>query len=47
MDSERDVPPKDATEASLVRMLKRRGYDEQKISSYLRGWRVAGNNRSK
>lgn len=47
MDSGRDVPPKDITEASLVRMLKRRGYDEHKISSYLRGWRLAGNNRGK
>lgn len=48
MDSEhKEVPPKDISEASLIRTLRRRGYTEQKITSYLRGWRMAGNNRSR
>jgi SOS response regulatory protein OraA/RecX len=46
MDLEhKEVPPKGTSEASLVRSLRRKGYTEQKISSYLRGWRMAGNNR--
>lgn len=43
----KEVPPKDISEASLVRSLRRKGYTEQKITSYLRGWRMAGNNRGK
>jgi len=43
MDLERNIPNEDISEASLIRSLRRQGYSESKIVSYLRGWRMVGN----